>query len=59
MIRRKGVKTPAIALDGLALERSFASVRHRRAIKSTLAKPIEPAELIETVASLAEHANAV
>ncbi len=57
-IRRKGVKTPAIALTAYA--RSDDRLRSLQAgYQIHLAKPIEPAELIETVASLAEHANAV
>ena len=57
-IRRKGVKTPAIALTAFA--RSDDRLRSLQAgYQIHLAKPIEPAELIETVASLAEHANAV
>jgi hypothetical protein len=57
-IRRKGVKTPAIALTAYA--RSDDRLRSLQAgYQIHLTKPIEPAELIETVASLAEHANAV
>jgi hypothetical protein len=57
-IRRKGVKTPAIALTAFA--RSEDRLRSLQAgYQIHLAKPIEPAELIETVASLAEHAKAM
>ena len=52
------MKTPAIGLTAYA--RSEDRLRSLQAgYHIHLAKPIEPAELIETVASLAEHAKAM